>query len=339
MARSMSLNNLSVSHGAQASWYVLRAVFRHETVVRDALRKAGFRCYVPMTWRVSTVRGKKERRLVPAVSDLVFVYGSDEAIRAYKMGSRETLYWLMTGRDESRTKVIVPDKQMEDFIRVTMHHEEQVTYFRPEELSLSKGDKIIIHGGPFDGVEGVLLKVKGRREKQLVVSIPSIAAASVNIKPEMVEPVGAQAAPSSDSQKDARLLIRLCTQMLTAAPDPISQAQEYDLLHHDIQQLYESLCGLRGYLPTLEGEIALSLLMAERILDVQQASTALRFQKALAALSPRSLLRVRMQLIGGRLLEDDTLIFTARQAMEAWKGAGPTQRQQTILDEAIKWDF
>ena len=35
-------------------WYVLRAVFRHEVVVRDALRKAGFRCYVPMTWRVDT---------------------------------------------------------------------------------------------------------------------------------------------------------------------------------------------------------------------------------------------------------------------------------------------
>ena len=35
-------------------WYVLRAVFRHEGVVRDALRKSGFRCYVPMTWRVDT---------------------------------------------------------------------------------------------------------------------------------------------------------------------------------------------------------------------------------------------------------------------------------------------
>ena len=155
-------------------WYVLRAVFRKEIAVRDALRRAGFHCYVPMTYRLHIEKGHKVRRLVPAVSQLVFVYGSVTAITDYKLRSKDTIYWLTVPKANRRDKMIVPDKAMEDFIRITQQNEQSVTYFRPDELKLSKDDHILIHGGPFDGVEGVLLKVKGKREKQLLVILLTV---------------------------------------------------------------------------------------------------------------------------------------------------------------------
>lgn len=315
-------------------WYVLRAVFRKEITVRDALRRAGFHCYVPMIYRLHIEKGHKVRRLVPAVSQLVFVYGSATAITDYKLHSKDTIYWLTIPKDNHREKMIVPDKSMDDFIRVTQQNEQSVSYFRPDELKLSKGDRILIHGGPFDGVEGVLLKVKGKREKQLLVSIPDLVIAAVSIRPDMVEVISNHVEPSHDLQHDARELISFSTRMLTSPPDRMSQAAEYDMLYQEIRRLYASLASLRGYLLSLEGQLSLSLLMAEHILQHSvSSSTRTRFLKAVASLGEQTLLAVRMQYIGGILLPDAHLLATARNTIAQWQSASPTDRQRELIAE------
>jgi ribosomal protein L24 len=235
------------------------------------------------------MRGHKLRRLAPAINELVFVYATSSAINDFKLSSKETVYWLTKPCGERREKIIVPDKQMDDFIRITQQAEQSVTYFRPEELNLSKGDHILIHGGPFDGVEGILMKVKGKRDKQLIVSIPDIAAAAVSIRPDIVELKSPHVTPSSDSQHDARELIRLSSQMLTAAPDRITQEHEYNMLHNEITRLYNSLLSLKGYLPSLEGQISLSLLLAERTFGSVTDTTLHRCQAAISRLRPSKL--------------------------------------------------
>lgn len=262
---------------------------RRESVVRDVLRKEGFRCYVPMLYRTEIVRGHKERRLVPAISGLVFVYGKSEDISVFKLHSKEKFYWLMTGKSGHREKMVVPDKQMQDFIRVTQQREEQVFYFRPDELSLTKGDRIIIHGGPFDGVEGIMLKLKGKREKQLVVSIPDLAVAAVSVKPDVVEVVSQQRQASRNILGDAKELIRLSTTMLTSPPDKDISRYEWDLLYREIQGLYQSLLPRKGYITSTEAQLSLSLLLAERALDAITATTLQRCRAAVSRLRPSKL--------------------------------------------------
>jgi len=326
------------THSSDKHWYVLRAVFRKEIAVRDGLRRKGFRCYVPMCYKVSIVKGHKVRHLVPAVTELVFVYGTAEDIFDYKVHSKETVYWLTVPYGERREKLIVPDKSMEDFIRVTQKNEQSVTYFRPDELQLNKGDHILIHGGPFDGVEGTLLKVKGKREKQLLVSIPNLVAAAVSIKPDMVELISKNIVPSHNLQQDARELIRLSTRMLTAAPDRVSQAIEYDMLYQEIHRLYESLLALKGYLPAVEGELSLALLMGEQVLNGRvQSDTSDRFMRSLSKIKEGTLLSVRMQLIAGRLLHDDTLLSQAERSIAQWKTGTLSDRQRDIIEVGYKF--
>ena len=314
-------------------WYVLRAIFRKEEKVRDKLRLAGYRCYVPMCYRVDTVKGHKVRRFVPAITELVFVYATQEAITDFKFHCKETVYWLTKPNGHKRERIIVPDKAMEDFIRVTQKNEQSVTFFRPDELNLNKGDHIQIHGGIFDGVEGVLLKVKGKREKQLVISVPGITAAAVSIHPEIVEVFSKKVEPSRNTQADRRELIRLCTRMLTSAPDRLSQSLEYDMLHQEIFRLYESLKTLKGYVPSAEGELSLSLLMAEYALGENVHETEQRYLRALALQKQQSLLQVRMLYIGGILLKRQDLLDQAQQSIVIWKSNGPSDRQAEIISE------
>lgn len=318
----------------QKNWYVLRTHYHQEMTVRNGLRRIGLHSYVPLQYRLETIKGHYHRHLVPAVAGLVFVYGIETDISAYKNRCKETVYWLMTGRNTGRKKMIVPDKAMQNFIRITQQQEKTITYFRPNELSLHKGDHIIIHGGSFDGVEGTLLKIKGKRERQLIVSIPDIVSAAVSIKPEMVELVSKQTTKSTNPSGDSKELIRLATQMITSPPDSIEEATEHNLLYQEIRRLHESLKPLHGYLLTQESEMSLSLLMAEKIiLPSISSETQNRFRKALSALGNTTLMAVRMQFIGGTLLSDEALVNQARKTLSHWLSEGPTERQRALISE------
>ena len=277
-------------------WFVLRAIFKKETAVRDALRCSGLRCYVPMRYQVETQQGHKLRRLVPAITELVFVYGTEEQISETKMKLRETCYWLtrpVLGKNR-REKVVVSDRDMENFICITEQTERAVTYFRPDEVSLTTGDRIRIHGGAFDGVEGVLVKVKGKREKQLVVSIPDLAVAAVSVKPDVVEVVSQQRLASHNILGDAKELIRLSTTMLASPPDKDISRHEWDLLYREIQGLYQSLQPRKGYIPSTEAQLSLSLLLAERVLGSITATTLQRCRTAASRLRPS---KIREELL------------------------------------------
>ena len=77
---------------------------------------------------------------------------------------------------------------MNEFIELAKHYEEELLYFRPEEIHLERGVRVRVIGGPFDGVVGTLMKVKGKRSKRIVVKINDIAAiASAQIDPEYIE--------------------------------------------------------------------------------------------------------------------------------------------------------
>lgn len=285
----------------KSHWYVLRAIFRKEESVRDKLRLQGLHCYIPMRYQVETFRGQKVRRLVPAITDLVFVYGTEEQVTAAKGKLCETCYWLtrsVIGKKQ-REKIIVSDRDMKNFIRVTEQTEAEIRYFRPDEVKLAKGDLIRIHGGVFDGVEGVLMKVKGRREKQLLVSIPNLAIAAVNVRPEVVEVLSQQRAPSHNILGDAKELMRLSTTMLSAPPDHETSRHEWDLLYREINGLYQSLLPRKGYIASTEAQLSLALLLAERALDSVTDSTIQRCRAAAIRLRSSKL---RDQLL--RELED-----------------------------------
>lgn len=278
---------------SNSQWFVLRAIFKKELAVRDALRRRGLHCYVPLRYLVKTQQGRKVRRLVPAITDLVFVHGTEKEIEEAKSRLRETCYWLsrpVIGKVR-REKVVVADRDMENFIRVTQQTEADILYFRPDEVSLAKGDLIRIHGGVFDGVEGIMMKVKGRREKQLVVSIPDLAVAAVTVRPDVVEVVSQHREASHDVQGDSKELIRLANRMLTVPPDKEACRHEWNLLHREIQELYQNLLPRRGFIPATEAQLSLALLLAERVMGTVSDVTLQRCRMAADHLRANSQLR------------------------------------------------
>jgi transcription antitermination factor NusG len=96
------------------------------------------------------------------------------------------LQYIVNSR--SREKIIVSDEQMKHFIVVASLHTEKLIYLKPEEINLKKGTPVRIIGGPFDGVEGIFIKVKGARSRRVVVLIQGVTAvATTEIEPDLIE--------------------------------------------------------------------------------------------------------------------------------------------------------
>ena len=66
-----------------------------------------------------------------------------------------------------------------------------LSFFSPDEVNLRKGTKVRITGGDFAGQEGIFLKVKGARDRRVVIEIQGvIALAMATIHPDLIEVIG-----------------------------------------------------------------------------------------------------------------------------------------------------
>ena len=167
-------------------WYALRATYSRELKVQDLLNERGVRTFIPMMWRKRTVAGKQEKKLVPAVSNLCFVYWTkaeiDEFIRSFGEATPVHYYWDRT----TQSPLTVPDKPMQDFIKVSSSLDEDLIYLTEISDKLREGQMVKVRSGSFAGVTGKIVRI--RKSRRILVELPgSLAVASTYVSPENVE--------------------------------------------------------------------------------------------------------------------------------------------------------
>lgn len=169
-------------------WFAMSAPFCKELEAKKLLDKQGIENYVPMQYQVVVdKKGKKSRALLPAIHNLIFAKATRPVIQETKEGVKYLQYYTRPEKGKN-VPVVIPERQMQQFITVSETHDEKLFYLRSEEIGLRKGTKVRIIGGVFDGVEGVLMKVRGGRNKKVVVEIPNTLAVAFEVEhADMIE--------------------------------------------------------------------------------------------------------------------------------------------------------
>lgn len=252
------------------SWFAIGCLSpRQEIKIRDEARNAGFDAFVPLSYEVKTIRGQKQRKLIPALSGLIFAKGELEALKAYTQESAYPVFIRKSTFSNHEEYLKIPTKAMEDFIAVTQHREEHVSYFRPEEISLQEGDHIRIKGGLYDGREGIIMRIKGKRNRQLVVQIPGFLVAAVELSPQMIELKEAplREKPSKNVDADKKRLLELSHRLLFEIADKHKYEEEYYLLFSEMRRIRERLKPIKAFTPATEAELALPMYLSSVILN------------------------------------------------------------------------
>lgn len=155
-------------------------------MAHQELRDAGLEVFTPMTEMLLTIRGKQQRRQVPVIQDLLFVHETRENLDPYVAKYPCLQYRFAVGR-RANEPIVIREDEMRQFI-TAVSNTENAKYFMPGELTQGMyGKKVRIIGGLLDSCEGKLLSIKGMRTKRLIVEIPNLITAAVEVAPQYIQ--------------------------------------------------------------------------------------------------------------------------------------------------------
>ena len=167
-------------------WYAVRVTYSRELKFQALLQESGFQTFVPMIRRTFEKHGKKEVKLVPAVSNLCFVCASRIELDEFMRGLGEACPARYIWDKSTRQPIVVPTKAMEDFIKISLALVDDVLYLQEISPKLREGLKVRVKTGPFEGVEGTIVRVK--RSRRVMVELPGmLAIATTFVKAEELE--------------------------------------------------------------------------------------------------------------------------------------------------------
>lgn len=164
----------------------MSAVYGRSLAAAEALLAQGIETFVPMRVALRRVGGKLVRQECPAVNNLLFCRCTREAMRQAK-GRMPYLQFLVRREAGRGIPIVIDEQAMSDFIRLSSAEAERVSYFTPDEVVLTKGERVRLHGGLFDGVEGVFCRVAGKRARRFCITIDTLLGLALEIEPEYIE--------------------------------------------------------------------------------------------------------------------------------------------------------
>lgn len=169
-------------------WFVMRDLKRRNAnnLAIHELAKAGLEVFTPMTQMVMKIGGRLQRRDVPLIQDLLFVHETKADLDPY-VAKYPTLQYRYQRGKTADEPMAVGSEEMQRFIYAVSHTETPV-YYKPGELTESmRGRYVRIVGGVLDNFEGHLLSVKGKRKKHLIIELPGLIAAAVEVEPDFIQ--------------------------------------------------------------------------------------------------------------------------------------------------------
>ena len=170
-------------------WFAIRVTYNRELKVKEDLDARGITNFVHMQYRREERHGQMVKRLVPSVHNLIFIHITPSDMKEYKMTTDLPIRYIMSNRaDGSRKPIIVPEREMENFIKVAGTYDEKLIYLNPNPGDFAEGERVRIIGGTFAGAEGIFVRLKG--DRRVLINVPGVVAvATTHVHMSMIEKI------------------------------------------------------------------------------------------------------------------------------------------------------
>lgn len=170
-------------------WFVMRDLkrFNAKMPAYKFLATAGFEVFTPMTERIVQCGSRKERIAVPYVQDLLFVRSSRRELDPIVSRTATLQYRYVKGAPHCQP-LVVSSTDMDRFISA-VGLSSRVQYYSPGEITPGMYGRAsrLVCSGALDGYVCRLLNVRGTRKKRVLIELPGILCAGVDIAPDYIE--------------------------------------------------------------------------------------------------------------------------------------------------------
>lgn len=168
----------------EVKWYVMRSYCVQAPKVRDLLAVDGIEYFQARQYILKTIQGRRQKVLQYFMEDFFFVHETyDRISRVVKQGVPLRFY-LNVCSHKQHDCVVVPDAEMENFIRVASAYDRSPEIVPFDSIVPCEGRRVRICSGDLEGVVGTYAQVKRGRRRQLVLSLQNYMTVIAGIRPD-----------------------------------------------------------------------------------------------------------------------------------------------------------
>ena len=167
-------------------WYAMSAPYNREKKAAQLLNEQGLEFFIPMRRYDKIVKASRRIKEVPVVRNLLFVHGTKKDLLKIKTDycANDFLQFKMrTMRNGTKQHIIIPDKQMSDFITIyNSKTHDNLIYLEPDDIRQLRENALVrIIDGPYKDCVGYYQRVKGTRDKRFVVRLDFFMACATSL--------------------------------------------------------------------------------------------------------------------------------------------------------------
>lgn len=162
--------------GNQKNWFAARTRGKQEFAIRDLLQQLelDIEYYLPTHYVIRQLKSRRKRVEVPVIKNIIFIKANKQD--ACDIPNKYNIPVFYMKDLLTRAMLVVPDKQMEDFMLVMSLDPDKVGF---NDESLLPGSKVQVVKGPFCGVEGELAVTVNR--SYVVIRMEGVLSASIRV--------------------------------------------------------------------------------------------------------------------------------------------------------------
>lgn len=158
------------------NWYAAYTRVNQEVLIKKKLDALGIENFLPQEEQVrETPLGRKKIRIL-LIHGLIFIR-TDKAT-SFALLNDHLLSIVYLKDIEGRHSLIVPDKQMQDFMFLLDFSTDGIEILNK---NLKRGDRVRVIKGPLRGLEGELVRLKGH--KRVVIRLDGVASIATSYIP------------------------------------------------------------------------------------------------------------------------------------------------------------
>jgi transcription antitermination factor NusG len=149
------------------NWYAAKVKYQTERKMKAWLDAQAIENFIPFRKVLIERKGRRIKKEKPVVPGLLFIRTNYKTAYTLRLESKIRMRYIRNL--DSNHFLVVPDKQMEDFMFLLDFSEAAV---RIENTGMKRGDRVRVIKGDFAGIEGELIRIKGH--KRVVVRLEGL---------------------------------------------------------------------------------------------------------------------------------------------------------------------
>ena len=155
-------------------WYAARTRDKQELSARKSLHERGVECFIPTRRETKQLKTRTKEVETPIIRNLIFVHTTKQHACDLHNQYRIPLYYITDL--SKRGMLVVPDKQMHDFMLVMDLTPDAVSF---DTDPLEMGDRVAVVKGNLAGLEGIV--ASDTQRTYVVLRIHGVLTASIKV--------------------------------------------------------------------------------------------------------------------------------------------------------------